>query len=223
MLIINFKNYERVAFHNGESVLAEVCDYLLENPEINNKVYFAPNLLDLGFYVDRFPGLNFIAQHVDPKKGEKTTGWITFRSLERLGVERVLLNHSEHRFSDLNNLVDKANELTDEGFDVITCCEDLSEAKFIRDKANVHAVALESPELIGTGRSISNERPEEVKKFVDEFKSVPELTVVGAGVSTQEDVIQGIGLGAEGFILASAFVKAENHLEKLKEFLYPLS
>jgi triosephosphate isomerase len=222
MLILNLKNYERAAFRSGLEILEKVSEYLLSNPDLNNKVFFAPNFLDLGLFVDKFPGLNYIAQHVDLHEGEKTTGWVTPRSLERLGVDRVLLNHSEHRFDSLEDLVALANKLDTEGYEVVSCCENLDEARYIRNNANVLAVALEPPELIGTGKSVSNERPEVVSNFIKEFKAVPELTIVGAGVSTEEDVRKGVDLGVEGFIIASAFVNADDHLQKLQSFLSPM-
>jgi triosephosphate isomerase len=72
------------------------------------------------------------------------------------------------------------------------------------------AVAFEPPELIGTGVSVSTAKPEVVQEFVSKMhRQAPKvLAIVGAGVSTPQDVAKCFDLGASGVLLASAFVKA---------------
>ena len=81
-------------------------------------------------------------------------------------------------------------------------------------------IAFEVPELIGTGKPISKERPESVKEFVGAVKEVSKHTVplCGAGISTGEDVRAALGLGTEGVLVASAVVKAENPKTVLENF-----
>ena len=86
-------------------------------------------------------------------------------------------------------------------------------------KLNPDYVAVEPPELIGTGISVSTARPEIVINSVKMIKEVnPNIKVlVGAGISNKEDVKKALEYGAEGVLLSSAVTKANNFYEKIKE------
>jgi len=73
-------------------------------------------------------------------------------------------------------------------------------------------IAVEPPELIGSGISVSNSKPEIIINSVKAVKETNQkITVLcGAGVSNNEDVRKSLELGAEGVLLASAFVKAKD-------------
>jgi triosephosphate isomerase len=75
-----------------------------------------------------------------------------------------------------------------------------------------YAVAVEPPELIGSGRSVSKVDPGIVEGTVKEVKRVYADCVVlcGAGVTNGEDVKAAIELGADGVLLASGVVKAKD-------------
>jgi len=65
--------------------------------------------------------------------------------------------------------------------------------------------AFEPPELIGTGRSVSSEKPESLKRAMDIAKRLkPDIIALcGAGVSCGKDVRDAIRLGAEGVLVGS--------------------
>jgi len=71
-------------------------------------------------------------------------------------------------------------------------------------------VAVEPPELIGTGRPVSKVKPEVVSDAVKLVREVnPRVRVLcGAGITSGEDVRIALELGAEGVLLASSVVKA---------------
>jgi triosephosphate isomerase len=75
-----------------------------------------------------------------------------------------------------------------------------------------YALAVEPPELIGTGRAVSKVDPSIVEDTVKEVKRVDKECVVlcGAGVTNGEDVRAAIDLGADGVLLASGVVKAKD-------------
>jgi triosephosphate isomerase len=75
-----------------------------------------------------------------------------------------------------------------------------------------YALAVEPPELIGTGRAVSKVDPAIVEDTVKEVKRVDKECVVlcGAGVTNGEDVRAAIELGADGVLLASGVVKAKD-------------
>ena len=81
------------------------------------------------------------------------------------------------------------------------------------------AIAVEPPELIGSGVSVSTARPEVVEESVKVIKAVsPQtLALVGAGVSNATDLKKAMELGAEGVLLASAYVKAKDPETWLRE------
>jgi len=73
-----------------------------------------------------------------------------------------------------------------------------------------YAIAVEPPELIGTGQAVSKVDPGIVENTVKEVKKVDVESIVlcGAGVTNGEDVRAAIELGADGVLLASGVVKA---------------
>jgi triosephosphate isomerase len=75
-----------------------------------------------------------------------------------------------------------------------------------------YAIAVEPPELIGSGRAVSKVDPAIVEDTVKAVKRVAKDCVVlcGAGVTNGEDVRAALELGAEGVLLASGVVKAKD-------------
>ena len=82
------------------------------------------------------------------------------------------------------------------------------------------AIAIEPPELIGTGRAISTERPHLITKAVDSVKSAKNSTklLCGAGIVSGKDVARAKELGAKGILVASGIVKAKNWEKIIEEF-----
>jgi triosephosphate isomerase len=73
-------------------------------------------------------------------------------------------------------------------------------------------IAIEPPELIGTGISISKARPELITESVKQIRKVNRSVKVlcGAGVTTAEDVSKALELGSEGVLVASAVAKSKD-------------
>ena len=67
-------------------------------------------------------------------------------------------------------------------------------------KLNPTFIAIEPPELIGTGRAISTERPQLITKAVDSVKSAKNSTklLCGAGIVSGKDVARAKELGSKG-------------------------
>lgn len=85
-------------------------------------------------------------------------------------------------------------------------------------------VAVEPPELIGTGIPVSQAQPEVVEDTVKEVKEIDSSIKVlcGAGISNGDDMKAAIDLGAEGVLLASGIIKAENPKDALLELVSKL-
>ncbi|HKJ60175.1 MAG TPA: triose-phosphate isomerase, partial [Halobacteriales archaeon] len=86
------------------------------------------------------------------------------------------------------------------------------------------AVAVEPPELIGTGTPVSRADPDVVRDAVDAVAAVaPDVDVLcGAGISTGDDVVAARELGADGVLLASGVAKADDPAAALSDLVEPL-
>ncbi|MEX0567899.1 MAG: triose-phosphate isomerase, partial [Candidatus Njordarchaeota archaeon] len=136
-----------------------------------------------------------------------------------INVDGTLINHSEKKVE--THIIKKVVEMADKiGIDVCVCAGDQEEVELV-SKMKPSYVAFEPPELIGSGKSVSKMKPEELKESVkiildvSEKKSIP---LCGAGISTKEDVALAIEYGARGILVASAFVKSKNKEEVLRDF-----
>ena len=76
-------------------------------------------------------------------------------------------------------------------------------------------VAVEPPELIGTGIPVSKAKPEIITGTVERVRKVNKDVVIltGAGITKGEDVEAAIKLGTLGVLVASAVMKAKNPRE----------
>jgi triosephosphate isomerase len=81
-------------------------------------------------------------------------------------------------------------------------------------------LAVEPPELIGTGVPVSKAKPEVVSGTVELVKEINSDMVVlcGAGITRGEDVAAALRLGTEGVLVASGVVKAKDPYRVLLEF-----
>ncbi|RLG97457.1 triose-phosphate isomerase, partial [Candidatus Bathyarchaeota archaeon] len=81
-------------------------------------------------------------------------------------------------------------------------------------------IAVEPPELIGTGIPVSKAKPEVVTGTVDLVKRInPNVVILcGAGITSPDDVSAAITLGTEGVLVASGIVKAKDPYKVMVEF-----
>ena len=81
-------------------------------------------------------------------------------------------------------------------------------------------IAIEPPELIGTGRAISTERPALITNTVEAVKSAKNSTklLCGAGIISGDDVSKARELGSKGILVASGIIKAKNWEKIITEF-----
>jgi triosephosphate isomerase len=81
-------------------------------------------------------------------------------------------------------------------------------------------VAIEPPELIGSGRAVSKESPEIITESVRRIHAVNGQVRIlcGAGITTGEDVYAALKLGTQGVLVASGVVKASEPERVLRDF-----
>lgn len=219
LLILNLKTYAETSGDNLLPKLAAVSSVLAEYPQLADQLLVTVNSWQLALAKDKFPRLQYVAQHIDDEPQGKTTGWLPAAALKQIGVGYTLLNHSEHRLpeAEIKQIIEHSHAY---GIKVILCCEGLAEAaRFLN--YNTFALTLESPKLIGSGQSITTQT-EMLQKFVELCETTATLPMAGAGISDGNDVQELINLGGKGAILASAFALSEDPEATLRELVAPL-
>ncbi len=175
-------------------------------------------------HIDRVAdtGVETWAQHVSPVEHGSHTGSTLAEATSDAGATGTLLNHSENRLklADIDGSLDVAQRV---GLDTCVCAnnpEQIGAAAAL----GPDAVAVEPPELIGTGTPVSKADPDIVRDAVEATKDVdPSVDVYcGAGISTGEDVVAAQELGADGVLLASGVAKADDPAEALESLVDPL-
>ena len=213
MFIINCKNYEEVA---GDKIKKFVKTAEKISKRHNVKIAVAPPQHLIGMVAEG--SIPILAQHIDDAKAGSTTGFVVPELLKKSKVSGSLINHSEHRIpaKDIAKLVLKLKELK---MMSVVCVKDVNEAKKYA-KLNPDYIAIEPPELIGSGKAVSKEQPELITKAVRAVDSAKNNTklLCGAGIVSGEDVQKAIELGSKGILVASGIVKAKNWDSIMSEF-----
>ena len=213
MIIINCKNYDEIA-GNRIIRLAKVSERISKKYKTPIAISPPHHLIPL---ITKFK-VTILAQHLDDKKVGSTTGFMVPEIAKKSKVNGALINHSEHRISskEITNLVKRLKKLK---MKTVVCVKNVREAEKYA-KLNPTYIAIEPPELIGTGRAISNERPELITKSLLAVKKARNSTklLCGAGIVTALDVERAIELGSRGILVASGIVKAKNWEKIISEF-----
>ncbi len=213
MFIINCKNYEEIA---GDKIIEFVKIVEKISKKYKIKIAVAPPQHLIGLVSNS--SIPIFAQHVDNSKIGSTSGFIIPELLKKSKVSGSLINHSEHRISEkeITELVLRLRELK---MISVVCVKDVAEAKKYA-KLNPDYIAIEPPELIGSGKAVSKERPELITKSVDAVNSVHNKTklLCGAGIVSGYDVAKALELGSKGILVASGIIKAKNWTKIIEEF-----
>jgi len=211
IIVLNLKAYRESAGEKG----IRLCEIASEVSLLTGvRIIVAPQMLDLKDAAKT--GTDIFAQHVDPNEPGAYTGDVTLEAIKEAGCKGTILNHSEHRIplDDVRKVVEMAKNF---GIETLVCAASPRESATIAALTPTY-VAVEPPELIGSGISVSTAKPEVITdtiKIVREIGDIPVLC--GAGVSNASDVRKAIELGADGVLLASAFVKAADPKALLME------
>ena len=220
MIIFNLKTYPLSSGFSVYDDLNVLSMLIKENPIFSQLLYVAPNLTDILSAMEKYPNLNIVAQHIDAVEAGKSTGRISPETLTNMGVHWALSNHSERRIE--KDLIIETLQIADRfSLKLIVCVEGIDEAKDIIISSSIRpfAFAYEPKELIGSGMSVSNYKKEEVSEFCEFLSQENIFSIIGAGVTTPEDILFGRQLGAKGFLIASAFAKSEDRKTLVKGYV----
>ena len=213
MFVINCKNYEEIA---GDKIIKIVKTAEKISKKYKVKIAICPPQHLIGLVSNS--SIPILAQHIDDSKIGSTTGFVIPELLKKSKVKGSLINHSEHRISskEIEKLIMKLKELK---MISILCVKDVAEVKKYV-KLNPDYIAIEPPELIGSGKAVSKEKPELIAKaasIVNNSKNKTKL-LCGAGIVSGEDVAKATELGSEGILVASGIIKAKNWNAVISEF-----
>lgn len=209
-LIINFKNYEEVSADRAVK-LAEAAHQVAQKLKI--EIVVAPPQPVLALIAKNIQ-IPVICQHVDNQKLGASTGFIVPEIAKSYGAVGSLINHSEHRMemSSIASLVERMRNL---GMVSIVCAQEPHEVVEI-STLQPDFIAIEPPELIGSGRAVSKENPAIITKSIQGAGSRSRI-ICGAGITDKGDVTKAIELGSKGILVASGIVKATSWEKKITE------
>jgi triosephosphate isomerase len=206
LIVLNFKAYKESTGDNALK-LAKICDEVARENNVN--IIVCPQYADI-YRISNEVDIPVFAQGIENVKYGSNTGHVLPESVKEAGASGCLLNHSENRLklADIDALIRKLKEL---GMTSIVCTNNIATTKAAAVLSPDY-VAVEPPELIGSGISVSKAQPEVITGSVDAVKDVNKNVRVlcGAGISTGDDLKSALKLGTEGVLLASGIVCAKD-------------
>ena len=214
IVIVNFKTYIE---GTGKKATELARSAKKVSSETGVCFAVAPQFVDIPLIVN-FVGMPIFAQHIDPFKPGSYTGHVLPEAVKEAGAVGTLINHSERRLklADIDEALTRAREV---GLATVVCTNNTTvSASAAALKPDM--IAVEPPELIGTGIPVSKVKPEVVTSTVESVKKVNRNVVVlcGAGITNGKDVAAAIKLGTEGVLVASGIVKAKDPYKVMLEF-----
>ncbi len=215
IIIVNFKAYKEATGENAVK-LAKACEAAAKKAKGKARIAVAVQATDI-FRVSSAVDAKIVsvfAQHFDANGPGKSTGFVTAEAVREAGATGTLLNHAEHKITDIAKRIETAKKA---GLATVVCAANVAEAKIVASLAQTpDYIAIELPELIGTLVSISKVKPEIITSAVEAVKNAKDIPVLcGAGVANGEDVRKAIELGTNGILVATAVVLAKDPEEAL--------
>ncbi len=206
LLAVNFKTYIEATGKRAIE-LAKVAEEV--SRETGVIIIVAPQFTDIE-PVSKTVDIPVFSQHIDSINAGAHTGHVLAEAVKSAGAEGSLLNHSEKRIStsDIAGIVKLCADADLQSL----VCADTTQASVEIAGMLPDMLAIEPPELIGTGISISKARPELITDSLKQIRKVNRSVRVlcGAGVTTAEDVSKALELGSEGVLVASGVVKSKD-------------
>lgn len=218
IVILNYKTYLE---SSGLNALNLAHDLESAAEESGITMVAAPQSADI-YRISQEASLPIFAQHIDPISPGGHTGSNLIDTLIEAGVSGSLINHSEQRMK-LADIAEVVKLCKDNNIESCVCTNNIETSKAVA-ALNPVAVAVEPPELIGTGIPVSQAQPEVVEDTVNEVKAINKdiKVLCGAGITTGDDMKAAMDLGADGVLLASGIIKAENPKEALLDLVSKL-
>jgi len=213
-MIVNFKTYPE---STGRKAL-ELSKTLQEvQKETGIHMVVACQATDI-FLLSQHVEIPVFAQHIDPQLQGAHTGHDIVEAMKESGAQGTLINHSERQLtlSAIEQCIRRASNV---GLTSVVCANNAVTGSACA-ALDPDMIAVEPPELIGTGVAVSKAKPEVVTDTVTRIRDVNAEVVIlcGAGISEADDVSSALRLGAEGILVSSSVVKAGNPKKIVSDF-----
>lgn len=214
IIIVNFKTYLEATGKKAVEISKKAEKV---SNETNVCIGVAPQFADIAKVAENVE-IPVFAQHIDPVKPDNYTGHVLAESIKETGAVGTLINHSEKqlKLSDIDEIIKITRE---HGLLSVVCANNPNISAAVATlKPDV--IAIEPPELIGTGIPVSKAKPEVVTDTIKLVREVNQKVTIlcGAGISHGEDVAVALKLGTQGVLVASGIVKAKDPYMILREF-----
>jgi triosephosphate isomerase len=212
--IINFKNYLEIGGEKSVR-LSKVSEQVSNSMGVDIMVAPPQSSLSQVCATVKTP---VISQHVDFSKPGSTTGFVVPELIKSYGAAGSLINHSEHRIDSIDTIRELVSVLRNLQMISIVCVRTPEEAGIVAN-LDPDFIAIEPPELIGSGKAVSKENPSIVTRSISAVadKSVNSQVICGAGIVDKADVESALRLGAKGILVASGIIKADSWYNKIHE------
>ncbi len=206
ILVVNFKAYE-TAIGSRALAVGKAIERVHLDFRGSATIIVAPPFTELRTLSSSLE-VPVFAQHADPVELGASTGAVPPEAVKEAGASGFIANHSERRLrlDEIGFLVEKARSLR---LRVLVCAAKPGEAAAV-SVLEPDMVAVEPPELIGTGLAVSRVKPEVVTDSVVAVRRYNRNVVIltGAGITTAEDAEAAVRLGTSGVLVASAVMKS---------------
>jgi triosephosphate isomerase len=218
LILVNLKTYKEGTGNRAHQI-ATAAELVARESGVT--IGLAPGYIDLHPLCHHF-AIPVYAQHVDGYEPGAHTGHITADALKTAGAAGSLVNHSERRLT-LAEIEASVRALQSQKLTAVVCSNN-EIASAGAAALGPEYVAIEPPELIGSGVSVSKANPEIIKRSVAAVHAVnPKVKVLtGAGIQCGECVKIAIDLGTDGVLLASSVVKARDPTAVLRDLVSKL-
>ena len=206
LILVNLKTFREGMGSRGH-MIANAAQLVARETGIT--IGIAPSYIDLHPLCHHF-AIPVYAQHVDGFEPGAHTGHITADALRAAGAAGSLINHSERRLN-LAEIEASVRALQEHKLISVICTNNESTSAGAAALAPEY-VAIEPPELIGSGVSVSKANPDIIRRSVAAVHTInPQVKVLtGAGIQSGECVRIAVDLGTDGVLLASSVVKAKD-------------
>jgi triosephosphate isomerase len=211
--LVNFKTYIEVTGKKSID-LAKIAEQVAREKGVNIAV--APQFSDLK-PVSEAVDIPVFSQHIDPIRPGAYTGHVLADAVRSAGADGTLVNHSERRIkiSEIEETLEIARSAE---LATIVCANTAGVSAAVA-ALDPDMIAIEPPELIGSGIAVSKAQPELITRTITRIRNVNSTVKIlcGAGVSYAEDVTAALTLGTDGVLVASSVVKSKDPKGLLQE------
>jgi triosephosphate isomerase len=214
-ILVNFKTYLE---STGKKALELAKKAEKVHQETDVSIGLAPQYCDIAALASAV-SIPIFAQHIDFPEAGSFTGHVLPEAVKAAGAVGTLINHSERRMklADIDAVITRARKV---GLTSVVCSNNAKVSAAVA-ALQPDMLAIEPPELIGTGIPVSKAQPEVVSGTVELVRGINKEVIIlcGAGITKGDDVGAAIRLGTAGVLVASGIVKAKDQYAILHDFV----